>query len=247
MRKLLRGLALAIALAAPGATLADVTPLSRLMLGNLQAINALGESLAIEDYAGVESVALDLRNRAREMQGWDVSKLGFSPSNRAAFDAYLKLQEEISGGLGAAARGKDAAAIVAGLDDMFGRSCLACHRDFRDREQRLRASTMFMTSFVSAWKESNRGLMLNDFALVARSARVLVTMGQIMSWDPVLQASFNLQKEAQRDRFREHLQRLIGAAGRIEDAAARGEPEAARKALAEMWSGGCLACHREFR
>lgn len=234
-------------LAAPSDGRADVRPLSRLMLTNLQATNAIGEGLATEDFVAIESASQDLRNTARELLTWNSGQLGFTPSDRTEFDRYLKLQEEISGKLAAAARRKDASALVGGLDELLGKSCLSCHTNFRDRQGILKASTLFMTSFVNTWKEINRGLLLNDLALVARSARSLESTGQVMSWDPVLQASFGLSREAQREKFRSYLNKVIGAAGSIEDAAARGEPAAARKALLDMWRDGCLSCHREFR
>ncbi len=236
-----------IVVGVPLSARADLRPLSRSMLANLQATNTIGESLAIEDYAGIEAAAQDLQNRAREMQAWDVSQLGFTPASRGEFDRYLKLQEETSGKIMRSARQKDAPAIVAGLGELLEKSCLACHSDFRDRQGMLRASTLFMTSLVGAWREINRGLMLNDFTLVERGARALVVMGQVMAWDPVIQASFNLPKDAQRNKFREHLARMIAAAGRIEDGASRGEPRTVQKALNEMWNMGCLSCHKEFR
>lgn len=239
--------ALLIVLAAPLPARGDVRPLSRLMLTNLQATNSIGEGVATEDYAAVETAARDLESSARELRTWDAGRLGFRPANRAAFDRYLKQQEEIAGWLMAAARRKDSPAIVAGLDRVLGESCLSCHREFRDRQGILKGSTIFMTSFVNTWKEINRGLLLNDFTLVARGARTLETTGQVMSWDPVLQASFNLSQEAQRNKFRAHLNEMIGAAGRVEDAATRGESDAVRKALVEMWRSGCLSCHQEFR
>ena len=104
-----------------------------------------------------------------------------------------------------------------------------------------------MTSFVNTWKEINRGLLLNDLALVARSARSLESTGQVMSWDPVLQSSFGISQEARREKFRGYLNSVIGAASSIEDAATRGEPDVVRKGLVEMWRSGCLSCHREFR
>lgn len=236
-----------IALAAPLSALADLRPISRAMLANLQATNTIGESLAIEDYASIEAAAQDLRNRARELRTWDASQLGFKPDTRAEIDGYLKLQEETSGKIMRSARQKDAPAVVAGLGELLEKSCLACHSDFRDRQGILKTSTLFMTSFVSAWREINRGLLLNDFALVESGARALAVMGQVMSWDPVIQASFNLPKGAQRKRFREHLVKMIGAAGRIEFGASRGELGTVQKALTEMWSMGCLSCHKEFR
>lgn len=239
--------ALLLVLGAPLATRADVRPLSRSMLSSFQATNSIGDALSIEDYAAVEAAARELESNARELRTWDSSRLGFKPANRAEFDGYLKLQEEISGTLMKAAGRKDAAAVVAGLDEMLGKSCLGCHKNFRERQGLLKASTMFMAGFVNTWKEINRGLLLNDFTLVARAARTLETAGQVMSWDPVLQASFYLSNQVQRNKFRGHLHKMISAAGRVEDAATRGESEAVRKALVEMWVTGCLACHQEFR
>lgn len=240
-------LVLFIVLGVPLSALADLRPLSRSMLANLQAINTIGESLAIEDYSGIEVAAKDLQNRARELRTWDASQLGFTPASRGEFDGYLKLQEETSAKIMGSARRKDGPAIVAGLGELLGKSCLACHGKVRDRQRMLKASTLFMTSFVGAWREINRGLLLNDFMLVERNARALAVMGQVMSWDPVIQTSFNLPKDAQRSKFREYLTRMIGAAGRIEDGASHGELGTVQKALNEMWSMGCLPCHKEFR
>lgn len=240
-------LVLFIVLGAPFSALADLRPLSRSMLANLQATNTIGESLAIEDYGGIEAAAQDLQNRARELRTWDVSQLGFTTGSKQEFDGYLKLQEETSGKIMSAARQKDGPAVIVGLGELLAKSCLACHSNLRDRQGMLKASTLFMTSFVGAWREINRGLLLNDFTLVERGARTLVVLGQVMSWEPVIQASFNLPKDARRGRFRELLANMIGSAGRIEDGASRGESGAVQKALNEMWGTGCLACHKEFR
>jgi len=247
MKGIFGGFAVLLISAAPLCVRADVRPLSHYMLTNLQATNAVGEGVATEDYAAVESAARDLQNTAREIRTWTPPQLGFEPSDKAKFDGYLKLQDEISGRLIEAARNKQAPSIVKDLDQLLGKSCLGCHRDFRDRQGILKASTLFMTSFVNTWKEINRGLLLNDLALVARSARSLESTGQVMSWDPVLQSSFGISQEARREKFRGYLNSVIGAAGSIEDAATRGEPDVVRKALVEMWRSGCISCHQEFR
>ena len=217
------------------------------MLNNMQATTAMGESLSMDDYPVVERAARELETNARELRSWDDARLGFKPSNRAEFDKYTRVQEEIAGKLVQAARQKNSSVIVSGLDEMLGKSCMGCHRTFREREFKMRSSRIFMNSFIYAWTEINRGLLLNDPTLVARSARTLVATGQVISWDPVLQSSFGLGDEARRGKFREYLNRMIGAAGRVEDAATRGEMEIARKSLVDMWLTGCLACHQEFR
>ncbi len=236
-----------IIMASPLTVFADLRPLSRSMLANLQATNAIGESLAVEDFIGVATAARELTKRAREIQTWDVAKLGFRPSDKSEFDAYLKLQEEIAEKIVSAANQENGTSVVAGLNEMLNKSCLSCHKAFRDRQGMLKPSTLFMTSFVSAWREINRGLLLNDFSLAARGARAMASVGQIMSWDPIIQSTFNISEMAQRNKFRNYAYNLINAADKIEEAATRGESEMIETGLSQMWNAGCLACHQEFR
>ncbi len=236
-----------ILIAIPLVVSADLRPLSRAMLANLQATNAIGESLAVEDFTGVANAARELTNRAREIQTWDVSKLGFRPSDKAEFDAYLKLQEDIAEKIGRAASDENGTLVVAGLGDLLNKSCLSCHKAFRDRQGMLKSSTLFMTSFVSAWREINRGLLLNDYSVAARGARSMASVGQIMSWDPIIRSTFNISDTAARNKFRGHAANLVGAADKIEEGATRGESDIIEKGLAQMWNAGCLACHAEFR
>ena len=238
---------LLILVAIPLAVLADLRPLSKAMLANLQATNAIGESLSIEDYPAVEDAARELKNLAREIRTWDAAKLGFRPDYKAEFDAYLELQEEVSDKIMLAAKDEDASSVVAGLGEMLEKSCLSCHKNFRDRQGMLKSSTLFMTTFVSAWREINRGILLNDFSFAARGARSISAAGQIMSWDSIVQSVFNIPQIADRNKFREHAYRLIGAADRIEEAATNGDSESIQKGLLQLWNTGCLACHDEFR
>ena len=120
----LAAIAIVVAWAMPDSAEADVRPLSRVMLGNLQATNAIGEGLATDDFASVEAAARELERNARELRGWDAARLGFEPSDRSQFDAYLELQEKLAGDLMRTARQKDAPALVAGFARMLGGSCL---------------------------------------------------------------------------------------------------------------------------
>ncbi len=238
---------LVIALGIPLTGTADLRPLSRAMLGNLQATNSIGESLAVGDYGAVAAAAEDLRNRARKIRGWKVDDLGFNPAGKAEFDAYLKLQEEISDKIMRSARREDSRSIVDGLGELMTKACLSCHKNFRDRQGMLKSSTLFMTSFVSSWREMNRGLLLNDYSLVARGARSLGSMGRVMSWDPIIESSFGLSKAANREKFRKYLHKLIGHADKVEEAATRGESQLIQQSITAMWNDGCIACHGEFR
>jgi cytochrome c556 len=237
----------AVGLALPLASLADLRPLSRAMLENARAVHAIGESLSVDDYAGVEAAARALEEIARRIRDWDLAELGFNRGRDSEFDHYLNRQEAIADEIMKAARREDAPAVSQGLGDLFEKACLACHKDFRERSGMLKPSTLFMTSFISAWRDMTRGLLLNDFSLVARSARSLGSIGRVMSWDPIIESAFGLRQAAQRTKFRQHLQQVIAAAERIEDAANRGEPERVTGPMSEMWQKGCLACHREFR
>lgn len=246
-RRLPLFLLLGVGLALPLVLLADLRPVARAMLENARAVDAIGEALSIDDYAGVEEAARELEGIARRARDWDLAELGFNRGRDSEFDSYLNRQEEIADKIMRAARREDGPTVSQGLGELLEKACLACHKDFRDPSGLLKASTLFMTSFISAWRDMTRGLLLNDLSSVARSARTLASIGRVMSWDPVIESAFGLPQAGQRVRFRQHLEQVIAAAERIEHAAMRGEQERTMGALSEMWQKGCLACHKEFR
>lgn len=231
----------------PGVAAPELRVLVREMLENLGAVNQIGEGVALENYEQVERAALDLVSRAARLKEIDISTLGLDPARDDQFDAYLTAQEGAARAIASAARAKDGQASVLGVQQLLASSCLSCHADFREGAQLLSPSVLFMTTFMSAWKEMNRGLSINDFTLVGRSAREIQALSRVLAWDQVIQSTFELNGSDERKQFRSHLARVTAQAARIEQASFQEDAPTILQATRQMWNEGCLACHDQFR
>ena len=241
------GLAVSLVFLAPGLAFPELRPLVRDMLENLGAVEQIGQGVALEDYASVRRAAQDLKRRAVSMKSVDHATRGLAPNRDSAFDAYLTTQAEAADAIDAAARAQDGQAAMLGVQQLFQNACLGCHNDFRKGSQRLKSSVLFMTTYMDAWKDMNRGLAIDDLALVGRSAREVLAMTRVLSWDQVIQTTFGLQQADRRKAFRLHLSRLGAQASRIEQASVEQDVGTILRASRQMWNQGCLACHEEFR
>ena len=253
-RRLLRGLCLAVAVATasvwtltPGSASAEIRSIVREMIANLDAIDQVGRGVALDDYEQVADAAENLRNRSEELMKWDLAPLGLDPQRDSQFDGYLAVQVAAAKSIAQAAKSRSGQAAMAALQDMFQNACLACHADFREGARLLRPSALFMTSFLNAWQDTNRGLATNDFNLVARSARDLEAMIRILAWDPVIEETFRIHDPEKRRDFRELLRKVSRSAGRMERAADDEDRVGVLEAVGTMWADGCIACHSRFR
>jgi cytochrome c556 len=217
------------------------------MLENLGAVNDIGQGVALEDYDQVKSAALDLKSRAEALKLIDVGKLGLDAARDPEFDRYLTAQVEAANSILAAASQEDGRAVFLGVQHLLGNACVGCHQSFREPANRLSPSVLFMTTFISAWKEMNRGLAINDFTIVGQHARELAAMGQVLSWDQVISTAFGLTEEQEFKTFRVYLNRVLREAARIEQASAQGDASAVIQASGQMWQDGCIGCHEKFR
>jgi cytochrome c556 len=217
------------------------------MLENLGAVNQIGTGLALEDYEQVSRAALDLKSRAEAMKKVDLTTLGLDPDRDAQFDAYLTVQAQAADAILAAAEAEDNPSTLLALQQLLQDACLSCHTDFRQGSRRLRPSVLFMTTFISAWEDLNRGLLIDDLALVGRSAREIQSMARVLSWDQVIESTFDLTDPAERKEFRKLLARVAAQAARIEQASVEADLETILLADRQMWNEGCLACHDRFR
>jgi cytochrome c556 len=231
----------------PATALSELRPLVREMIENLGAVNQIGEGLALEEYDQVQRAALDLRNRARRLKQLDLKTLGLDLPRDPQWDAFLSAQEKGANAILEAAKAEDDESTLLALRQLVQKACLSCHTDFRERNRLLRPGSLFMTTFLSAWKEINRGLALNDLALVARSARELQAMARVLSWDQVIESTFGLADPAERRVFRQLLMRMSAQAARIEQAAVEEDVATVLQADYNMWRESCLACHAQFR
>jgi cytochrome c556 len=217
------------------------------MLENLASLNQIGEAVALEDFERVKQVASGLRASASVLQKIDMASLGVDPGRDAAFDAYLEAQKQAAKAIAAAANGQDGAAVFLAVQQLTTDACLACHKNFRERENLMRTSVLFMTTFLHAWQDINRGVMLDDLELVARRAYEIQSVGRVLGWDQVIEATFGVSDATEQGEFREFLRRMTAQAGRIEKAAAENRVRDIAEASRRMWTEGCLSCHEQFR
>jgi len=229
----------------PGVT--ELRPLVRAMLENLHDVNRIGLAVALEDFNGVSEAARELQARAISLQEASLEDLGIEDPRENQFDAYLEGQRQAAGAILEAAGEKDAAAVFAGVELLFGSSCMPCHGDFRERHQLLRPSAAFMTDMVHSWQDINRGLSVGDLDLVMRRSRDLQSVARVLTWNEVISQVFNVSEPERRIAFRQLAQQVSRYAGEIETAAAQEKLTDAVAAARGMWSEGCIACHQQFR
>ena len=163
------------------------------------------------------------------------------------WDAFLLGQEQAAREISAAVRTEDTRAVLQSTETLMGNACLGCHASFRDPQNRLQASVLFMTGFLSAWRDINRGMTIRDFSLIGMRAREIEALTKVIASDQILEETFGLGGSKQRRIFREFLRAVTDSATSI-DASSREEDLA--KILASsrtMWTEGCIGCHEKFR
>jgi len=243
----LAALLAAAALATPQTVRSEPPPLVREMLENLSSVNEIGEAVALDDFERVKRAAADLEARAGAMMNFDVSRIGIAPDRDGTFDSFLQAQQQAAQAIAKAAKSEDGALLFRGMERLLKDACIACHTDFRSQERRIRPSVLFMTSYLDAWQGINRGVMTDDFELVARQAHEIQTVGRVFTWDQVIEATFGLADPEDQSEFREFLRRVTTQARRIERAADEEKVDEVLEATRRMWTDGCLACHEQFR
>jgi cytochrome c556 len=247
-RLLIRSLALASALALlPRMALPELRPLVPGMLDNLSAIDRIGEGVALEQYSLVVSTAERMMERADEMSQIDLATVGIDPARDAQWDGFLTAQKQAAAGVKAAAEKEDAEGIMRASQTLVGNACLGCHAIFREPNRLLRPSVHVMTQFLSAWRDINRALAVNDYNLMEVRAREVATLTGFISSDEMLGEAFGLGGSKQRRLFRGFLREVTVNAGRIEEAAKQETLPEVLDASRAMWTDGCIACHDKFR
>ena len=238
---------LAVVLAIASSSFARLKPIARAMIEALETVNQIGLGLAIEDYEASERAARSLRNQAKNLKKIDIEIFGLNPARNAEFDGYLTAMEETADVIAAAAKKEDAHAALEGLAQLFQSACLACHREFREPAKLLRPPVLYMMNFFNAWREMNRGLAMNDFALVERQAREVATASRTLQRDSAIESTFDIHEPQEREEFEGYLRHLTQRAGEIERAAVEGDAKKATWAMRKMWEDGCISCHEKFR
>jgi len=134
-----------------------------------------------------------------------------------------------------------------GTEKLVGNSCMGCHATFRDPQNRLQASVVFMTSFLSAWRDINRGMAIRDFNLIGMRAREIGALTKVIASDQVLEDAFRLGGPRQRRLFRGFLGAVTDGATSIDAASKQEDLPKILSASRSMFTEGCIACHEKFR
>jgi len=217
------------------------------MLENLNALDQIAEGLALEDWDRIEDASRGLRTRAVQMRLLDLESLDMDRSQDTVWDAFLIAQEQAAGEISLAVRNQDAAGVVAAEKKLAGNACLGCHASFRDPQSRLRDSVLYMTSFLSSWRDMNRGMMIRDFDLIRRRAVELAALTETIGSDEVLEDAFGLGGPRQRRQFRGFLAVVASNADAMKNATDSKDLATILGASNAMLEEGCLACHKKFR
>lgn len=231
----------------PGTALPELRPLVPEMLENLGDVNRIGEGVALEAFEQVAASAGALRKRAEAMRTLDLATLGMDPERDALWDGFLLAQEAAAGVVIEAAEKEDAKAVMAASSQLVGNACLGCHASFRDPASMLRPSVLFMTSFLAAWRDMNRGLAMKDFNLIDLRARDVSALADVIAADQILESAFGLGGSKQRRVFRGFLRGVSENAAAISQAAGTEDLPGALEASSRMWADGCIGCHEKFR
>jgi cytochrome c556 len=231
----------------PRVALPELRPIIRDMLENLGEIDDIGSGLALDDFGRVGAAARSLQSRASAMKVHGEAPPGLDKQYAPAWDNFLTAQETTALAVLTAANEENGDAVMRGVEAMFRDSCLACHAVFREPQQRLSGSVLFMSSFLAAWRDINRGLSLRDFALIGRRARELEAMAKTLSWDQVIQSAFAIDSTADLQIFRQLVHQVAVNSSRIEAAAQSEDAGKVVEATRQLWTNGCIACHDRFR
>lgn len=226
---------------------AQLRPLVGDMLENLNAVDRIAEGLALENWDQIEDASRGLRTRAIQMRLLDLESLRMDRRQDAVWDAFLIAQEQAARQISLAVRNQDATAVIAAQKSLVGNACLGCHASFRDPQSRLRVSVLYMTSFLSSWRDMMRGMMIRDFDLVSTRASELAALTEVMGTDESLEDAFGLGGPGQRRLFRGFLSAVTNNANTMKSAAADQDLARILAASNAMLEEGCVACHKKFR
>jgi cytochrome c556 len=239
--------AAALVVLTPGAARAQLRPLVGDMLENLNSLNRIAEGLALEDWDQIEDASRDLRSRAVRMRLLDLESLEMDRSQDTLWDAFLIAQEQAAREISLAVRNQDSAAVIAAQKDLAGNACLGCHASFRDPQRRLRGSVLYMTSFLSSWRDMMRGMMIRDVDLISTRASEIAALTEVIGTDETLEEAFGLGGPSQRRQFREFLTAVSSNANAMKSASEAKDFPKVLAASNAMLKDGCLACHQKFR
>jgi cytochrome c556 len=223
------------------------TRLVGVMHENLTAVNEIVEGVARDDYQAVENSALALDKRAQRMRGLDLRSVGLDVGGDSEFLRHLDAQQAAAEAIRSASRRKNAPDVLSGVQLLLGSACIPCHQRFRKEYVERTPPVLFMRTLLSSTMTMNRGLVTEDYSVIAREAREVSSIARVFNWSQVAEALFGISDPADREAFRGYLARLVDEASRVESAAFSRDSLEVTKAFRGMLLEGCVACHERFR
>jgi cytochrome c556 len=246
-RSALTAVALLALLAADRGTGDSGTRLVGVMHENLTAVNEILEGVARADYQAVENNALALDERAQRMRGLDLRSVGVDVSGDSEFLRHLDAQQAAADAILSASRRKNAPEVLSGVQLLLENACIRCHQRFRKEYVERTPPVLFMRTLLSSTMTINRGLVMEDYSVIAREAREISSIARVFNWTQVAESLFGISDPADREAFRSYLARLVDETSRVESAAFSRDSLKVTEAFRGMLLEGCVACHERFR
>lgn len=225
---------------------AELLPIVSKMLENLAAINLIERGFAVDDMNQVARGAEEIIGRSDELRKLSTDDLDIAHSKKPKFDAHLDLLVKHANTLRSEAlKGRTNKAVDA-FRLIVEEGCTPCHKDFREEGGELKLDVYLMTSVMKGLEEIDRGALLNDYWLIATSAREIQDVARLMQWDQVIDSTFKIEPSGWKE-FKKYARKLDKIARQVEIAAEDRDEGGVFKGIRAMMSQSCLPCHEEFR
>jgi len=226
---------------------ADLRPLVGDMLDHLSSIDRIERGFTLDDMDQVIRGADDILQRSQALRRRPNEAIGVPATERPRFNAYLDDLIRSAGKLKEKAAAEKRDATLKAFRVLLQNGCLPCHRDYRDGEgSKLPSSIYLMASLQNGLEELDRGVLLNDYALITVRAQGIQVLARLLGWNHSIEHAFEIEPD-KRKRFNELAQTLYNQAVLIEQAAELRDQDAVLSGRDTMIRKSCLPCHDEYR
>ncbi|MFQ5457978.1 MAG: hypothetical protein ACE5FC_05950 [Myxococcota bacterium] len=226
---------------------ADLRPLVGDMLDHLSSIDRIERGLTLDDMDQVIQGAEDILQRSNALRQQTGKAMGVPEAQRPKFNVHLDGLIKHAGKLKRAAAGDNRGKTLKAFKDLLKDGCLPCHREFRDAEgSKLPSLIYLMVSLQNGLEELSRGVLLNDYPLVAVRAQNIQELARLLGWNHSIEHTFEIPPE-KRKRFSALVQALYDQAVLVENAADKRDQDAIISGVDGMVRKSCLPCHQEYR
>jgi hypothetical protein len=161
---------------------------------NLAALNEIVEGVARDDYQTVEKNAQALDERAQRMRGLDLRSVGLDVRGDSEFSRHLDAQQAAADAIQSASRRKNAPDVLSGVQLLLESACISCHQRFRKEYVERTPPVLFMRTLLSSTMTMSRGLVTEDYSVIAREAREISSIARVFNWSQVAESLFGARR-----------------------------------------------------